>query len=477
MKSLLVGNGINIQFGNKAYTSEYIMKRIKYKAKLGCYDKLFGGKIDGKEIAEILNAFVQIANDILDNRYDEYVTEDELNIVLADFKSRYNKISASHEIMLEDWMFVLHMFFLKESDIADKLQAAEQGFKSLILDGIYNDGKIQELYKNIPREAEKKIKRYFLDFDNIFTLNYDNNLEKLIKKNVYHLHGDFSVLDKSENIENVLGFIRAQDDSRVFIEGMEHCFCNALLDYSGHHKLKEAMHNHKLIIESETFKERYDNDESFKEYLLSIKESSPNNYNIIMTKIMYPRLKIATEYYFDEFKNIKDELHIVGMSPNNDSHIFECIEKNKKIKRVYFYYYSEYEKNIIESINSDVEYIAKNVIELWDSLNFKNKKYNTNYENLDEKIDKFIDIFNGFSEDYVSKDNLIWEIKSIPIFEAIRLCKLVKEDLEKRNPNHASTDEDTFNKTRHSISLIALSEGVLPSVLFALYIIHRNSIK
>lgn len=477
MKSLLVGNGINIQFGNKAYTSEYIMKRVKYKAKLGCYDKLFAGKIDGKEIAGILNAFVEITNDILDNKYDEYVIEDELKVVLADFKSRYNKISAAHEIMLEDWMFVLHMFFLKESDIADNLQASEQGFKSLILDGIYNDGKIQELYKNIPRKAEKKIKRYFSDFDNIFTLNYDNNLEKLIKKNVYHLHGDFSVLDKSENIEYVLGFIRAQGDNRVFIEGMEHCFCNALLDYSGHHKLKEAMENHKLIIESETFKEKYDNDESFKEDLLSIKTNKPDIYNIIMTKIMNPNLKMATEYHFNEFKSIEDELYIIGMSPNNDAHIFECIEKNKRIKKVYFYYFSEYEKNIIESMNSKGIYIAKSVTELWESLDFKRKQYNINYDNLDEKIDRFIDILNGFSEDKVSKNDIIWGVKSIPQFEAIRLCKLVKQDLEKRNPNNSSTDRDEFDKTRQRISLIALSEGVLPSVLFALYIIYSDSIK
>ena len=111
MKSLLVGNGINIQFGNKAYTSEYIMKRIKYRAKLGYYDKLFDGKINGNEINKILNGFVEITNDILDNKYDDYVKDDELLVALRDFKSRYDKINTSHQIMLEDWLFVLHMFF------------------------------------------------------------------------------------------------------------------------------------------------------------------------------------------------------------------------------------------------------------------------------------------------------------------------------------------------------------------------------
>lgn len=469
MKSLLVGNGINIQFGNKAYTSEYIMKRIKYRAKLGYYDKLFDGKINGNEINKILNGFVEITNDILDNKYDEYVKDDELLVALEDFKSRYDKINTSHQIMLEDWLFVLHMFFLKYNDIEANLIASKQGFKKLILDGIYNEGKIQELYRNIPKKANKKVKKYFSDFDNIFTLNYDNNLENLTGKNVYHLHGDFTVLDNGENIENVLGFLREQNNSRVLIKGMEHCFCNALLDYSGHHKLKEANDNHKLIINSKDFKEKYHNDDTFKEDLLKIRESRPEVYETIMTKINYPNLKMATEYHFNEFEDIEDELYIIGMSPNNDGHILEYINKNKNLKKVYFYYYSKYEKDIIDNMNPSGLYIPKNVNELWESLEVKKKKYNVNYNNLDEKLDKFIDIINGFSEDKVSKEDILWEVKSIPRFEAIRLCKLVSEDLRRRNPEHITTDEDTFNKTRQSISHIALSEGILPSALFMLY--------
>lgn len=32
MKNVLLGNGINIQFGGKVYTNDFIMKRIKYRA-------------------------------------------------------------------------------------------------------------------------------------------------------------------------------------------------------------------------------------------------------------------------------------------------------------------------------------------------------------------------------------------------------------------------------------------------------------
>lgn len=462
MKSILVGNGINVQFGGKAYTSDFIMERIKYRAKLEYYDIFFNGTLNGNEIIRVLNGFVTTTNDILDNKYDDYVSDVELLAVLNDFKNRYKKINISHELMLEDWFFVLHMFFLKNSDIANKLMASKQAFERLILDGIYNGAKSQEIYKNMP----KKVRKFFCNFDNIFTLNYDNNLENLTGRNVYHLHGDFSVLSNSENPENVLGYIRKNKNSRVIIEGMEHCFCNALLNYNGQKKLKEANDNHTLIINSENLKWRYDNDEKFKSDLLAIKVEKPDNYELIMTKINHPNLKIATDYYFNEFENIQDELHIIGMSPNNDGHIFKCINNNKKLKKVYFYYYSEHERELIDEMLPKGLYIAKNVNDLWKSLNCTNKKYNMKYDLPDDKL---IDCFNAFSEHTSSKSDILNEVSSIPDFEVIRLCKLVKENLKKRNPGNKSTNEDEFKKTSASVSYIALSEGILPSALYMLY--------
>lgn len=41
MKSVLLGNGINIQFGGKAYSNNFIMQRIIFNAKANKYDPLF----------------------------------------------------------------------------------------------------------------------------------------------------------------------------------------------------------------------------------------------------------------------------------------------------------------------------------------------------------------------------------------------------------------------------------------------------
>lgn len=86
----MLGNGINMQFGGKAYASEFIMKRIKYKAIYGEYKQLFKDSLDKEDILNILEGFVEYTNDILDNKYDEYVKEKDL-IALNDFKNRYKK--------------------------------------------------------------------------------------------------------------------------------------------------------------------------------------------------------------------------------------------------------------------------------------------------------------------------------------------------------------------------------------------------
>ena len=59
--------------------------------------------------------------------------------------------------MLEDRFLLIHMFFLKNDDLVKNKTSAIQGFERLILDAIYNGGKIQELYLKMP----KKVKQFY----------------------------------------------------------------------------------------------------------------------------------------------------------------------------------------------------------------------------------------------------------------------------------------------------------------------------
>lgn len=372
MKYVLIGNGINIQFGGTAYSNYFILERIKSKAKIGGYAKLFDNSITGEDIINIFNGFVNIANGIKTGKYDKLTDDIELKDAFNDFKKRYkNKIKYSYNIMSEDWFLLVEAFFLENDDLSDNKQLSIQGFKIMILDSIYNEGKLQEIYKSM----SKKVKDYFADYDEIFTLNYDNNIEHLMGKNVFHLHGDFSVLADSENPNTVNGYIRNKEGKTVVIPGYEHCYCKALLNYSGKLKLKKAEENHQLIVEyDKNYKDEYLQNDNYINWLNSLKVSDENSYRIIMTKIKHPELKAASEYYFENFKDIKDELHINGLSPNNDDHIFNLIRNNKNIKRVIYYYYSQDEKEYIDKNFPQDIFISKSVESLWESLGYKKEK-------------------------------------------------------------------------------------------------------
>ena len=83
-KSILIGNGFNINFGGKAYTNDYIIKRIVFNAQANKYDPLFDGEISGDEIARIFTGLATWANDISAGKYDAIMPEEE-KLILKDF--------------------------------------------------------------------------------------------------------------------------------------------------------------------------------------------------------------------------------------------------------------------------------------------------------------------------------------------------------------------------------------------------------
>lgn len=475
MQNILIGNGINIQFGGRAYTSNFIMKRIKYRAILGNYDGLFGEEITANEIVKLLDGFVDEANQIIEGHYDEYIDNTETAEAVQDFKNRYSsKIENSHDIMLEDWFLVVHIFFLKNIDLMEHRISAIQGFEHLILDAIFNGGNIQKIH--LKMGINKKVRKFFKRFDNIFTLNYDNNIENLTGNIVYHLHGDFSVLTNSENVNNVLGYIRNEEGKLVHSREMSHCFCNALLNYSGRLKRKKINDNHQLILNAESFEQQYSTDLEFRLQLEMLKTEKPLEYKFIMTKIQHPELNIATEYFLDKFKSIEGELTIIGMSPNNDAHIFDAILNNKKLTKVVFYYFDVQDRTYIESNFSRELFKCEQIHSLWASLNCVEPKVNCNYP-MPANVVQFVELFNQLSGDKITSRMVIDNVNQTSQYEMIRLCKLVKDDILRRNPSLSSTIEKEFIQQSASISHIALQEGIFPSALFLMCVMNFKYIK
>ena len=60
----------------------------------------------------------------------------------------------------------------------------------------------------------------------------------------------------------------------------------------------------------------------------------------VQMKAQYPELTFTDDYHFEKLSKITGELVILGLSPWNDFHIFETIDKSE-IDACTFYYFSE----------------------------------------------------------------------------------------------------------------------------------------
>ena len=90
-----------------------------------------------------------------------------------------------------------------------------------------------------------------------------------------------------------------------------------------------------------------------------------NMYDSIILKVNNEDLQFEEQYPINEFKSISGELKIIGLSPNNDTHIFEIVNNNGNLKEVIYYYYDETECEVIKSLlsNFTVEFLP--VKNLW----------------------------------------------------------------------------------------------------------------
>lgn len=458
-KSILIGNGFNINFGGAAYTNQFIIKRIIFNARAKKYDVLFDGQVSGDEIAQIFFELAQWTNDIASGKYDAIIPAKDIYI-LEDFKSRYNwKLEHYYEVGLEDWLFILYVYFLSNDDIMEEWIPARQGFERMMLDAIYNDGDIQVLHTFMG----KPVKRWLKEFDNIFTLNYDNNIEDLTQETVYHLHGDYRTPANSENPHTLLGYSRIKASQSVVVPGFEHCNCNALFDYAGEHKFEVA----------ETFEKGEEGFHNLEKGGISSPLLPAPIASLVQLHQEHPELAFGTPYHFRKLKELTGELHIVGMSPNNDAHIFRLIDESA-VEKVIFYGYSESEMEGQLPLRKEVK--CKSVTDLWRQLDALPKKYSCNYPIPDSpKLDKFLDILNAMSFDPASKADTLKAVNAIPKFQSDELCRVAMQKVLDLSELGTPRDEQEQQRQFREISRIALRHGVLPTALYVHIMMNQKA--
>lgn len=341
MNNLLVGNGINIQFNKKYYTTQQLVLRILKN----CDREDFPSHIIVNFPYLLKNYIGQLfleARDILEDKYDSYTNCFAEVESLKSFKKRYkDKINILRitDIGFEDYYLIHDLVCHKTNTQNPKQYYIREAMRIAYLYAIYNDGKINTLYQEYPR----KFIDYLIGFDNIFTTNYDLNVELATQKQVYHIHGQF---DKKSDVYLLNSFRNQLPDAPIkeieIDENYFYLYSNALTTHSGAYKelqIKQISQANSVV---EKMAMAYNNDPKIKQevdsWTIEANKLTANMGYAIQLKAVNPSLTFSDNYHFDIFKNITGTLQILGLSPWNDFHIFESVNDSDIDKCVYYYF-------------------------------------------------------------------------------------------------------------------------------------------
>lgn len=482
-QSVLVGNGIDIQIGGTDFLNKWIIVRLLANAKAGKYDELFkktpdsAPSITGDELVKFFSEMPSLANRARNGDFDSLIdksTESEVYDALADFKAKYDKeVKSPEEIGLEDWLLLLRLFLQEQSDLLPLFKTAKQGFERVVLDAIFCNGAIQQLHKNVRRKARD----FFRGFDYLFTLNYDNTLEKITGKPIYHLHGDFETKALSENPQTAYGYLRQMCGEAVYFpQKFQHCNCNAILDYSGDNKYRLATALSSVLLEFDKLKLLYnDNRDEFDLFLSSF----PIEQQKIIRVGVEQNLPFGYNYHFQDMEQLTGELTIIGIAPQNDSHLFECINRSNLYKVVFYHYYPyDHAPDPVLPIRKTYE--IRDVSELWPNIELQSPSYTSStakefsFKALKNRAEtqKFVDIFNAFemAENAVSIEDVRNQLKSIPKDTEKSIIRMMISEMRKgeyrTSPESAEAQFKQFRKFGRTLVTSSLS----PQTLYFLYI-------
>ncbi|MDB5056275.1 MAG: hypothetical protein JWM44_4325 [Bacilli bacterium] len=367
MRSLVVGNGINIQFGGYENTNESILIRAIKSVKEDDFPRNLITADTDDIISLIGHLFLEVQL-LLKDGYEKYTISSDEKDGLKDLKLRYLKYRNLKltDIGFEDYYLIYDLFCHKKNINNPEKFHVREGLKSFFLHSIYNKGKVNKIHKKYSR----KLTDFFLEFNNIFTTNYDKNIESFINRKVHYLHGAFHI---KADIYNPDSFRNKLSDNPMKDYDIEnnyyYLYSNALTTYSGYSKNFSINMAGTANIAVEKFAMGYISNPTVKKDVDSWKGDKNiivnNLYESIMLKINNPELKFEENYPISDFITIEDEFSIVGLSPNNDTHIFDMLNNNDKLKSGDFYYYNKNEINTVNKLLSNISMNYYDVKELW----------------------------------------------------------------------------------------------------------------
>lgn len=353
-----------IQYSGLEYTNQEIIKR----AVQNIDRNNFNTKIYPREIGEYFLHLYCAAKDMITGKYDSMIVTEYEKKTMAIFKEKYNEVIKNlkyYNIGIEDYFFINTLFCRANKIVNPEQYNFCKMLERFFMDSIYNNGGINDIYNKFSTPFILWLRQY----NNVFTTNFDSNIEKTLQKSVYHLHGEFSTLNDIYNKESKRSIMKF--DNCDFIEGYTHLFSNAILDFSGFGKKFVARMNEDANSVVEKFADAYINNK-FCDKIESWKQSNHeilrNFYKAIMLRIETQELIFSEYYPFTNFESISGDLVIIGLSPSNDDHLISMIEKNCNLMKVIYYYYDINDMKVINELFTKKDIVFASVKDFWRSV-------------------------------------------------------------------------------------------------------------
>ncbi|HIT90416.1 MAG TPA: hypothetical protein IAC41_08375 [Candidatus Merdenecus merdavium] len=377
MKNLLVGNGFNIQFDKTNYTAQQIVLRVLENFTRDDFPVHIIVNTPNRMKGFFGRMFLE-AREMLKGKYDSFTTCKAEEESLKAFKERYKsevKTLRITDIGYEDY-YLINDLIAHKYGIDNKSQHdIRESMKVVYFYAIYNNGEIELLHNNY----STKLVENLITYDNIFTTNYDLNIEASTGKEVYHIHGQF---DKKRDVYEKGSFRNQLPDAPIdkieVDETFFYLYSNALTTYCGQYKemqLKQhTLANNAIDKLTNSYKKDKKVHLEVDEWLAS---DNPLLINIacgVQEKLKNPKLKFPEDYHLDKMQGMEGELDILGLSPWNDFHIFEMID-NSKLRRCNYYYFSEEDneriKLLLPKLYKENRLTFSCVKEYWDKYDEK----------------------------------------------------------------------------------------------------------
>lgn len=367
MKNIIIGNGVVIQFGGREYSNKSIIRRALKNFESGSIPK----DIYPVESGMAIKMYAKELKSVLAGVYDQYAFTDIEKKSLSYIKSKYSKAIKykPEDIGIEDYFFIGRAICNKLVPEPEIKKASIDGLWFPFIDAIYNKGEIEKLYLKFP----KGFVRFLQSFDNIFTTNYDTNIDSAVKSEVYHLHGSFKELNDVYNHKSLRNKLPdAPIRNAQVIEGYEHLYSNAILDFSGENKkwkismgknanegIKKLVNAYKTNPKVKTDVDSWANEKN---------EIVRQMYNGVIASIQNPEANFANYYYAEKLSTIEGEFSILGLSPDNDLHIFEEVIANEKVKKIVYYYHKQGDFSGIQTLFKNKEIEFRSSDSLWSEI-------------------------------------------------------------------------------------------------------------